>query len=94
VERDYLAALSDAVSLHDWWGVVARTVADAKAGDGRARELLTKHLIGQERVSLLDLAAKELRGVTSDDDVTESLVRQEQDAKRQAQLDDIIKQLK
>ena len=40
VERDYLAVLSEAVSLDDWRAVVARAVDDAKAGDARARDWL------------------------------------------------------
>lgn len=45
-EQDYLAALSEAVGIDAWREVVARALEDAKAGDGKARDWLSKHLIG------------------------------------------------
>ncbi len=64
VEHDYLAVLGDAVSTADWQEVVARAVTDAKAGNPKARDWLTKLLLGDEPPKLVDLAAREERGAT------------------------------
>lgn len=55
VERSYLAALADAVSQEDWREIVAKAVAGAKAGDARARDWLTKHLVGDDPHALIEL---------------------------------------
>lgn len=80
VERDYLAALGEAVSPRDWQEVVARALADAKAGDGKARDWLTRYLIGDAPPRLIDLVASDLRGDTPDDDITALAAKQENDA--------------
>ena len=61
VERDYLATLSDTVTTDAWAQICARAVEDAKGGDAKAREWLTRHCIGKEPQSLMELAAKESR---------------------------------
>ncbi len=66
VEHDYLAVLGNAVSPEDWREVVARAVSDAKGGDARARDWLTKNLIGNDPPQLIELAANEQRGETID----------------------------
>jgi len=81
VEQDYLAVLGDAVSLDDWRDVVARTVSDAKKGDARARDWLANYLIGSDPIQLAELAARELRGATSEsfvDDVASKQANDEQ----------------
>ena len=93
IEREYLAVLGDAVTLDNWRDVVARAVVDAKAGDSTARAWLTKYLLGETPPCLMDLAAMEQRGATADDEVREVLIRQEQDAKRQAKYDAIMAKL-
>ncbi len=67
VEHDYLAVLGDTVSLEDWRKVVERAVADAKSGDARARDWVTKYLIGNDPPQLVELAARERRGATADE---------------------------
>lgn len=57
IERDYLCALSDAVSLDDWREVVQAALIAAKEGDPRARDWLTRYLIGESPLSLTALAA-------------------------------------
>ncbi len=69
VETDYLATLSEAVPLDAWQAIVARAVEDAKCGDARARDWLTRYLIGSEPPRLLDLAARETRGRGVDDEI-------------------------
>lgn len=69
VERDYLAALSDAVSLDAWKAVVARAVADAKAGDARAREWLSRHVLGEQPPSLKGLVIAEAAGISAEGEI-------------------------
>jgi hypothetical protein len=78
VERQYLAALSDAVTLDTWRAIVEAAVTAAKNGDGKAREWLTRYLIGERPLTLADLAADEVAGLGADQDVLERLVRREQ----------------
>ena len=75
VEREYLAALSDAVSLSDWREVVAKALADAKSGCPKARNWLTKYLLGDQPPSLLSLAADELDEKTADAEIAEAAKR-------------------
>jgi hypothetical protein len=56
VERQYLAAFAEAVSPSDWRAIIQRAVADAKAGDAKARDWLSKYLVGDEPLALVDLA--------------------------------------
>jgi hypothetical protein len=56
VEREYLRALNEAVSLDDWKAVVQAAVADAKEGDAKAREWLARYLIGDDPPGLIDLS--------------------------------------
>lgn len=66
VERDYLGALSDAVSLTDWKRIAERAVQDAIDGDGAARAWLSRHLLpipGVKHEPLHRLAADDLAGV-------------------------------
>jgi hypothetical protein len=69
VERDYLTVLSDAVSRDDWRCVVQAAVESAKQGDAKARDWLTRYLIGDDPLTLTDLAADEAWGFGSDDDI-------------------------
>jgi hypothetical protein len=55
VEREYLAALVEAVSLEDWRAIVQKAVASAKAGNARAREWLSKYLVGDDPLALVEL---------------------------------------
>src|SRR5688572_23134267 len=87
IERDYLTALSDAVSAADWQDVVARALADAKIGDARARDWLARLLVGVHAPSLLDVAVSEARGITPDEEIV-SVARQRQiDEQCNARLD-------
>ena len=65
VERQYLAAFAEAVSLDDWQAIIQRAVADAKAGDAKARDWLSKYLVGDEPLALVELA-EELQRLKSE----------------------------
>ena len=65
VEREYLAAFAEAVSLDDWREVVGKAVADAKAGNAKARDWLSKYLLGDEPLALVELA-EELQRLKSE----------------------------
>jgi len=80
VEREYVAVLSDVVTVDVWRDVVTRAVEDAKAGNARARDWLSRYVLGAEPLNLLALAAIEHRGETVDDAVAETAERQKRDA--------------
>ncbi len=70
VEADYLAKISESVSLTDWQQIVQKANEDAKNGDWRAREWLTQYLVGREpKHTLFDLAVLEHGGKSLDDDI-------------------------
>jgi hypothetical protein len=68
-----------------------RTVEDAKAGDARAREWLTRHLLGKGDGSrpLTALAIKEAAGI----DPAQEVARQAEDLGRRSWLDDALDNL-
>ena len=90
VELDYLAVLGDTITLDDWREVVVRAVSDAKRGDARARDWLTKYLVGNEPPQLVELAAREQRGATVDEMVDEFAHKQEHDAKWAAMTNQLL----
>jgi hypothetical protein len=45
-ERDYLAALADEVPMESWRAICRRAVNDALAGDAKARDWLSRYLLG------------------------------------------------
>jgi hypothetical protein len=47
-EQQYVEALSETVSLDDWRTIVRAAVDKAKKGDFKAREWLTRMLIGDD----------------------------------------------
>ena len=79
VEKEYLAALSDELSLPRWGKIVRKAIEDAEAGDWRAREWLAKYALGPDpkvestshhgAQRLLDLVLDEAKGETIDDAV-------------------------
>jgi hypothetical protein len=50
VEKEYLDAVLAGVPLEDWTQIVRKGVADAKDGDARAREWLSRSLIGADPI--------------------------------------------
>jgi hypothetical protein len=54
VEGEYLATLSGAVPADRWRAIVERAVADAIAGDARARDWLSRYLLPRPGVGLDD----------------------------------------
>lgn len=72
IEREYLAVISEAVSLEDWRAIVSHAVAVAKQGDDKARAWLAKYVIGDNPITLTELLARELLDIDAD---TEALIR-------------------
>ena len=80
IEADYLKAFSDAVPLDAWRTIVSRAVADAQAGDARARDWVARHVLGSEPPTLLSIAATEERTANGEevvDEVIEEAARQQ-----------------
>lgn len=59
VERQYLAVTLDAVPLDLWRQIVDRAAQDALAGDAKARDWLTRYILGAEPIKPSELAADE-----------------------------------
>ncbi len=64
VESEYLAALGNAVTLDTWGEIVKKAVEDAKAGDAKAREWVSRYVLGTEPIGLMALARRELQDIT------------------------------
>ena len=65
IERDYMAALCDEISLSDWREIVRKAVAAAKDGNAQARNWITRHVLGSEPMALMALAAREALAIPS-----------------------------
>lgn len=65
VERDYVAALSESVGLDAWKRIVERAMADALAGDPKAREFLAGYLMGRPTGDTLQRLRDDEEGVFS-----------------------------
>jgi hypothetical protein len=76
VERDYLAALSERLSLDDWRSIVDRAVKDARSGDARARDWLSRYALGSEPMSLTALAIRELMQVSTEAELAAMIERE------------------
>jgi len=59
IEREYLATMNEAVPLDTWRAICKRAADDALAGDAKARDWLSKWLLGLESRLLTTLAAEE-----------------------------------
>jgi hypothetical protein len=76
VERDYLAALSERLSLDDWRSIVDRAVKDARSGDARARDWLSRYALGSEPLSLTALAIREQMQVSTEAELAAMIERE------------------
>ena len=76
VERDYLAALSERLTLDDWRSIVDRAVKDARSGDARARDWLSRYALGSEPMSLTALALRELMQVSTEAELAAMIERE------------------
>jgi hypothetical protein len=54
-EQGYLDATVAVVSVEDWQKVVTKALAQAKTGDAKAREWLSKMLVGSDPIPLAQL---------------------------------------
>jgi hypothetical protein len=78
IERDYLVALAEAVPVEKWREICLATVEAAKAGDPKARDWLTRYLIGDSPMKLLHLAADERSAYSADTEIDRESKSREQ----------------
>jgi len=90
IERDYLTTLSNAVSLEDWQAVVATALTAAKEGDARARDWLTRYLLGNEPPQLIDVAVDEARGIAPEDEIILTARYEEAEEKSNLRMDQLL----
>ena len=70
VELDYLRTLSDTITLDDWRGICSKAVEDAKSGNSKARDWVTKYVMGNDTTtSLMDVAVRDALSITSEMDI-------------------------
>ena len=82
-EREYLKVVLDACPPDTWAEIVARAVADAKAGDGQARAWLASYLVGKPSPNHTALRPSRLlaQEAAGSDPVAEEAARLERDRK-------------
>ncbi len=68
-ERTYLSTVSEACSPETWREIVARAVADAKAGDAAARAWLAGYLVGRPATVAVTLHALAVEAAAGKDPV-------------------------
>lgn len=73
VEREYLAALADELTLDRWRRIVRGAIDAAENGDPKAREWVAKYALGVEPPTLSALAVADAAGVTPDDEVADAV---------------------
>ena len=66
VEREYLATLSEAVTLETWRAIIDAAIDQARNGDDKARAWLSKYCLGERPISLLDMAAQDAANLTTE----------------------------
>ena len=79
VEEDYLAALSDQLSIERWENIICKAIQDAENGDHRARDWIARYALGpspkvaemglQGALRLFQLAVDEAREKTVEDKI-------------------------
>ena len=79
VEEDYLAALSDQLSIERWENIVSKAIQDAEDGDHRARDWIARYALGpspkvaemglQGALRLFQLAVDEAREKTVEEKI-------------------------
>lgn len=69
IERDYFAALADAITEDVWREIVEKTVTDAKKGDPKARDWIARFALGKDPMSLMDLARLEALGIQPEHEI-------------------------
>ncbi len=65
IERDYVATLSESVGLDAWRKITEKAVADALAGDPKAREFLAGYLMGKPTGNTLQRLRDDEEGTCS-----------------------------
>jgi hypothetical protein len=73
IELEYLAAVADACRPERWTRIVEAACVAAEAGDDKARQWLSKYLLGAEPPTLLALARRDVAGVSPDDELAAQL---------------------
>ena len=79
VEEDYLAALSDQLSIERWESIVSKAIEDAENGDHKARDWIARYALGpspkvaemglQGALRLFQLAVDEAREKTVEEKI-------------------------
>ena len=69
IERDYLSMAADTVTPEQWQTLVENALEDAKSGDAKARDWISRICLGAKPPSLKEVATKEALGISSADEI-------------------------
>lgn len=73
VEREYLAALADELTIDRWRRIVRGAIDAAENGDPKAREWIARYALGSAPPTLAALAVADMAGVSADDEVADAV---------------------
>ena len=76
-QADYAKSLRGAVSVEDWSAITSKAVSDAKSGNAKARDWLSKYLIPNPLV--IDDVVEEVRSRKSGQELLEKMKQQFRD---------------
>lgn len=69
IERDYLKTFADRITPEVWGEVVDAALTAAKEGDAKAREWITRLVLGSDPMQLSGLARRESMNVTPEAEI-------------------------
>lgn len=80
IETDYLRMLAERLTPDAWRAIIDTAIDDARAGDARARDWLTRYALGTTPPTLWALAVADAAGITTDDEIRHTIERGAMDA--------------
>lgn len=69
IERDYLKTFADRITPEVWGEVVDAALTAAKEGDAKAREWITRLVLGSDPMQLSGLARREQAGIGAQEEM-------------------------
>jgi len=84
IETDYLRMLAERLTPDAWRAIIDTAIDDAKTGDARARDWLTRYALGATPPTLWALAVADAAGITADDEIRHAIERGTMEAAERA----------
>lgn len=80
IERDYLKTFADRITPAEWGDICDAAITAAKAGDAKAREWITRLVLGSDPMQLSGLARREQAGISAQDEMVATVELDHMDA--------------